>query len=54
MNSIDLSANELDKVIQYFDYNGSGYIGYDNFADVLKAGLDQAEIHQLLGVLVYR
>ena len=33
---IDLSANELDKVIQYFDYNGSGFIGYDNFADAVE------------------
>jgi Ca2+-binding EF-hand superfamily protein len=33
---VDLSRSELDKVMSYFDYNQSGYIGYANFADVIE------------------
>ena len=33
---IDLDARELEKVMEYFDYNNSGYIGYNNFSDVIE------------------
>jgi Ca2+-binding EF-hand superfamily protein len=33
---VELSTNELDKVMRYFDYNGSGYVGYANFADAVE------------------
>lgn len=33
---VNLTSRELDKVMDYFDYNRSGYIGYANFADAVE------------------
>ena len=34
---MNFSSREMDSIMNYFDHNNSGYIGYADFADVIES-----------------